>query len=308
MDIRSLTPDDFEAVVALDQRTSGRARRAWFDQRLRAALRAPRRHVQLAAVVDGRLAGFVLGRLAGGEYGRPLSVGLLETIGVDPERQHAGIGHALLDGLAMRLRAKDQRELATEVDGGDRPMLAFCAANGFLPSGRLVLARDVEPVHPPEDDDGEVLIDKIPVRTLRADDVPALTRIDRHLTGKDRGAWLAEKVDEAMAESAVQVSLVAEDGGEPGGFVFARVDAGAFGVVAPTARLTTIDVDPRCARRHVGEALLYRLLMNLRALGVERVETEVDWDAFGLLAFLRHEGFRPSTRLALSRAIPLATP
>src|SRR5262249_41570885 len=66
--IRALTAADFDAVVALDARISGVQRRSYFERRLRAALRQPRRHLQLAA---DDLAGFVLARKAGGEYGDP---------------------------------------------------------------------------------------------------------------------------------------------------------------------------------------------------------------------------------------------
>lgn len=304
MEIRPLTAEDFEGVVALDRRITGRERRAWFDQRLRAALRAPKRHLQLAAAdPDGGLAGFVLARAAGGEYGRPETVGVLETIGVDPTRQGQGVGRALLDALSTRMRARGQTELATEVAWTERAMLAFSADAGFAPRGALILSRAVEPVHPPHDDEDELSIDRFAVRSLRADDLAALVRIDRHNAGVERAEYLRRKVDEALAESAIQVSLVVEDDGRPGGFLFARVDQGAFGVMEPVARLDTLDVDPRCARHGLGEALLYRLLLNLRALGVERVETEVAWDAFGLLAFLRHAGFAPAPRLALGKAL-----
>ncbi len=68
--VRPLTAADFEAVVALDARIGGGARRGYFEKRLQAALRQPRRHFQVA-VADGELTGFLLARKVGGEYGDP---------------------------------------------------------------------------------------------------------------------------------------------------------------------------------------------------------------------------------------------
>ena len=51
--------------------------------------------------------------------------------------------------------------------------------------------------------------------------------------------------------------------------------------------------------KHVGEALMRQLTMNLRALGIDRVETQVDWDQLDLIGFFQHAGFRPAPRLCL---------
>jgi ribosomal protein S18 acetylase RimI-like enzyme len=140
--------------------------------------------------------------------------------------------------------------------------------------------------------------DRVPVRSLKADDLGAIARIDRKITGRDRSAYLARKLDEALYDSAVRVSLVAELDGRPVGFVMARVDFGEFGRAEPVAVLDTIGVDPDYARRAVGGALLQQLLANLAGLRIERIETEVAHDNLGLLGFLYAQGFAPSQRLA----------
>lgn len=53
----------------------------------------------------------------------------------------------------------------------------------------------------------------------------------------------------------------------------------------------------------VGHALISQLMTNLVTLRVDVVRTEVTWDAFGLLAFLKKLGFAPSQRLVLSKLI-----
>ncbi|MBZ5550957.1 MAG: hypothetical protein LAO22_23880, partial [Acidobacteriia bacterium] len=45
--------------------------------------------------------------------------------------------------------------------------------------------------------------------------------------------------------------------------------------------------------------LLEQLRVNLAALRVTILRTEVSWDDFDLLAFFKHEGFAPARRLCL---------
>lgn len=145
--------------------------------------------------------------------------------------------------------------------------------------------------------------DRVPVRSMRPEDLPALVAIDRRITGRDRTPYYEGKLAEAMEESGVRVSLVAELDGRPVGFVMARVDFGEFGRAAPEAVLDTIGVDPSYGHREVGTALISQLLANLGTLRVDRVRTEVAWNDFGLLGFLARCGFQPSQRLAFRRRI-----
>ena len=158
--------------------------------------------------------------------------------------------------------------------------------------------------HVYHDDDFETLArDLYPVRNLRAEDFDHVLRIDHKVTGRDRRDYLRRKFDEALAESAVQVSLVAEADGRPVGFIMARVDHGDFGRIAASAVLDTLGVSPDFAGKGVGRALLSQLLVNLRALGVERVESEVARESFDLLGFFYHLGFAPAQRLAFHKRI-----
>ena len=49
--------------------------------------------------------------------------------------------------------------------------------------------------------------------------------------------------------------------------------------------------------------MMSQLMVNLTALQVERVNTEVVWNNYPLTSFLEHCGFRPAQRLALRRNI-----
>lgn len=154
---------------------------------------------------------------------------------------------------------------------------------------------------PVADDFQALSRDTVPVRSLTEDDLSSLVRIDRRITGIDRTNYYRRKVNEAINGSGVRMSVVAEMQGEIAGFLMARVDYGEFGRTAAEAVIDTLGVDPAYKSQGVGQAMLSQLLINLSSLRVESVRTEVEWNNFGLLAFLDHCGFKPSQRLAFVR-------
>ena len=178
-------------------------------------------------------------------------------------------------------------------------------------------ARRVTPMHageaseinygqPAAPDFGPLARDRMPVRTMVEGDLRALITIDRRITGRDRSAYFERKLAEALHESDVRVSLVAERDGAVVGFVMARVDFGEFGRVDPTAVMDTIGVDPDYRDFGVGRALMSQLLINLMTLRVEHIRTEIDWRDRDLLAFLDRCGFRPAQQLCFERVVETA--
>ncbi|MGH9369866.1 MAG: GNAT family N-acetyltransferase [Thermoanaerobaculia bacterium] len=141
--------------------------------------------------------------------------------------------------------------------------------------------------------------DDILVRRLRSDDAPRLTKIDRAITGRNRAAWYEGKLKRALEDSDVCVSLGAEAEGRLVGAVLGSLHYGEFGLPQPIAVLDTILVEPDSVGRGVGTALLDQLVQNLRALGIERLRTEVAWDEHALNRFLGRRGFKPAPRLVL---------
>lgn len=298
MIVRPLTAADFEAVVALDARIGGRTRRGYFEKRLQAARRQPRRHLQLAVAEDDALTGFVLARKAGGEYGDPEGAVVLEAFGVDRVARRQGAGRRMLARLEELARERDISALVTQAHWREHGILGFLDAARFELAPRRILERPVQRL-PVDDTDAAPPL----VRNLRAGDLEALARIDERITGQDRGDYLRRKVDEALHESAIQMSLVAEEDGFPVGFAMARVDFGDFGHLGACASLDTIGVDPRFTRHGFAGALLAQMIENMAALHVERLETEVSPDAFELQRFLQRAGFAPSQRVAFRKVL-----
>ena len=148
--------------------------------------------------------------------------------------------------------------------------------------------------------------DRVFIRTMQAGDRDSIVRIDRRQHGRERNSYYQRKISEALNETGIRVSLIAEIDGSVAGFVMANVNYGEFGVAEREAVIHSIGVDPDYEHRNVGTALLSQLIANLARLRVEHVATEVDWrdqKLTGLLSFLSRHGFRPAPRLALGRRV-----
>ncbi|MBP1642321.1 MAG: putative acetyltransferase [Acidobacteria bacterium] len=140
---------------------------------------------------------------------------------------------------------------------------------------------------------------RVEVRGLRPDDFDAVVTIDERNVGRRREEFFRIKLAENLAAAGIRVSLAAEVDGVLVGFLLARVFYGEFGRTEPSAALDTLAVYPNLHGLGIGHALLAQLRLNLSALGVASIQTEVSWDDQALLAFFHREGFRPAPRLAL---------
>lgn len=328
LQLRRLAPGDLDAVVALDAPLAGRTRRAYFERRLGAALRQPELHLQFAAVSGRNFVGHALARVLEGEFGRTRPGLRLEVISVAPHTQRQGVGRALHAALEDEARKRSISELRTAASWRDSAMLSFLAATGYALSAALVLdsalkdnlllTRPESVVSPARDKRGDpndwsaphasdfeqLARDVADVRLLTAKDIEDVVRIDRHVTGRDRRAFVQHALDEALRETGVRISLAARIDGIMAGYVMARADLGDFGRTEPVAVIDTLGVAPEYAHRGVGHALMQQLFLNLDALRIERVETVVEAGALELLGFFYGAGFAPAQRLAFVK--PLA--
>ena len=157
--------------------------------------------------------------------------------------------------------------------------------------------------HDHENDDGSLPTDGVLVRDLRETDLSAIVKIDRASTGRVREDYYRAKVKAAVSEPTLKTSLVAVLDDHVVGFLVARLFYGEFGHTEAIAMIDSVGVDPAYRKKHVGQAMLRQLTMNLRALHVERIETQVDWDQFDLLSFLARNGFRPAARMCLEHKL-----
>jgi ribosomal protein S18 acetylase RimI-like enzyme len=326
--IRELEREDLGEVVAIDAVAERRPRRAYFERRFDAALHQPTLHAQYAACDGKGLAGYIFARVLEGEFGRAEPGLQLEAIGVRGDLKGQRVGARLFDTLCDYGRRYRMADIRTQAPWTNHAMLRWLDAMCFalaphhvvdcaVAGGQYSSARDDPvatlgeggPAHEIDygakagNDFERLARDDAEVCAMDWNDVGDVVRIDRAITGRDRGDYMKQQLAEAMQESAVRVSLTARRDGVAVGFVMARVDLGDFGRVEPVAVADTIGVDPEYSHRGIGRALLSQLFVNLGGLRIERVETVVAPRDFALLGFLYDVGFRQSQRLPFVRRL-----
>jgi ribosomal protein S18 acetylase RimI-like enzyme len=136
--------DDFAAVTRIDEKVLKVARPEYyslkFEELVQSTDRLPTSLV--AEAEDGTVVGFVMGELFIGEYGISREA-TLDTIGVDPDYQHQGVGKRLIKEFMDHLKALGARKISTLVDSNDSLMMHFFKANQFGPSKTINLERSL---------------------------------------------------------------------------------------------------------------------------------------------------------------------
>jgi len=142
--IRLMQADDFVAVTRIDEKVLRVSRPEYyqlkFEELVQSTDRVPTSLV--AEKEDGTVVGFVMGELLIGEYGISREA-TLDTIGVDPDYGHQGIGKLLLQEFMDHLKALGARRIFTLVDSNDSGMTHFFKANQFSPSKTINLERSL---------------------------------------------------------------------------------------------------------------------------------------------------------------------
>jgi ribosomal protein S18 acetylase RimI-like enzyme len=140
--VRIMKVEDFNAVVRIDEKVLKVSRpdyyRLKFEELVQSTDRLPTSLV--AENEAGTVVGFVMGELFIGEYGISEQA-TLDTIGVDPDYQHKGIGELLIREFMDHLSHLGARKVTTLVDTNDPKMMKFFGVNKFSPSTTVNLER-----------------------------------------------------------------------------------------------------------------------------------------------------------------------
>ena len=138
--IRLMRADDFDAVVGIDEKVLKASRPEYYEMKFEKLLNS-KDYLPTSLVAegeDGTLAGFIMGELYMGEYGIFQEEATLDTIGVDPDYQHMGIGEQLMNEFLDHLRALGVQKINTLVDRNDSQLMHFFSANQFSPSKTII--------------------------------------------------------------------------------------------------------------------------------------------------------------------------
>jgi ribosomal protein S18 acetylase RimI-like enzyme len=129
VEIRPMAKEDLAAVIGIQERIT----RTPVTERWREMLAQHVNNKHMLGIVaeqDGKVVGFIIGEVKVGGFGAEIS-GILELVGVVPEKMGAGIGHALAQALLESFKDHGVEDVLTSVmwDSGD--MLAFFKNMGF---------------------------------------------------------------------------------------------------------------------------------------------------------------------------------
>jgi ribosomal protein S18 acetylase RimI-like enzyme len=140
-DLRSITAADLPSIVRIDRLLTGRDRTEYMRAQLAEALDDSTIRVSLVARLDDTVVGYLMARSDLGDFGRTEPVAVIDTIGVDPEYAHRGVGHALVSQLFANLGALRVERVETILAPRDLALTGFLYDCGFAPSQRLAFVR-----------------------------------------------------------------------------------------------------------------------------------------------------------------------
>ena len=143
--IRLMKADDFDAVVAIDEKILKASRPEYYEVKFEKLFKS-KDYLPASLVAeekDGSVVGFVMGEIYMGEYGIFQEEATLDTIAVDPDYQHKGIGEQLIDEFVDHLRKVGVQKINTLVDWNDSKLINFFSANQFSPSKTINLDRSL---------------------------------------------------------------------------------------------------------------------------------------------------------------------
>jgi predicted N-acetyltransferase YhbS len=140
---------------------------------------------------------------------------------------------------------------------------------------------------------------------MKADDFDAVVAIDKKVLKASRPEYYELKFEKLFkSKDYLPVSLVAEEeDGSVLGFVMGELYMGEYGIFQEAATLDTIGVDPYCQHQGIGGQLINEFVDHLRKIGVQKINTLVDWNDSKLIHFFSANQFSPSKTINLERGL-----
>lgn len=145
----------------------------------------------------------------------------------------------------------------------------------------------------------------IKIRLMKADDFDAVIGIDEKILKASRPEYYKLRFEKLFqSRDYLPASLVAEDeDGAVVGFVMGELYIGEYGISRERATLDTIGIDPGCQQKGIGKRLINEFMDHLRTLGVQKINTLVDWNDTKLIHFFSANQFNPSKTINLERCL-----
>jgi N-acetylglutamate synthase-like GNAT family acetyltransferase len=143
------------------------------------------------------------------------------------------------------------------------------------------------------------------MRVLKQGDLDAVVAIDALTTKENRREYYERKFAGILNKNAnINTSIVCEIDGKVVGFMMGYLFFGEFGITDATSTIDTMGVHPDFQKHGVAAEMLDQFMMNMKAAGVKKVYTLVNWDDFALEKFFSRNKFVPSKRINLEYVLP----
>ncbi len=131
--VRPLDELDISAIVAIDEKISGRYRPEVWERRIGYYIRRDP-DAPVVAEADGEVVGFMLGEVRSGEFGLEEPTGWIEVLGVDPGHRGRSIGRRMAEAMLEHFRGQGARSVRTLVDEEMGELHGFFTSLGFEPA------------------------------------------------------------------------------------------------------------------------------------------------------------------------------
>lgn len=145
----------------------------------------------------------------------------------------------------------------------------------------------------------------IKIRLMTENDLEAVIQIDEKIMKSSRLEYYQLKFERLFKSSDyLPTSFVAEEeNGAVVGFLMGELYMGEFGIFQEVASLDTIGVDPAYQHKGIGKKLMNEFIDHLRQIGVNKINTLVNWNDSNLIRFFSANQFSPSRTISLERII-----
>lgn len=145
----------------------------------------------------------------------------------------------------------------------------------------------------------------IKIRLMEDNDLEAVVQIDEKIMKSSRLEYYQLKFERLFqSNDYLPTSFVAvEENGSVVGFLMGELYMGEFGIFQEVASLDTIGVDPAYQQKGIGKKLMNEFIDHLRQIGVNKINTLVNWNDSNLIRFFSANQFSPSKTISLERII-----
>lgn len=137
------------------------------------------------------------------------------------------------------------------------------------------------------------------IRKLNGEDARAISRINAAITRKPVKDEFRRMVEE-LAQSAGNMSYVAEYQGEIVGYMITYLLFGGFGI-EKSAWIADLGVEPKFMGQGIGKAIANEIFKFYSNKKIKNIYTSVRWDSTDLLSFFKTLGFDRSNFINLRR-------